>query len=63
MGTMRFGVVRESVRGGADWLDFARRVEDSGIGAGWYQPEYAAAGITSRRPPDAPVRLGAGGPR
>jgi probable F420-dependent oxidoreductase len=28
---LRFGVVAESVAGGADWLDHARRVEDAGV--------------------------------
>ncbi len=31
MSSLRFGVVSESVRQGREWLDFARRVEDSGI--------------------------------
>jgi probable F420-dependent oxidoreductase len=31
MAKLRFGIVRESVRDGREWLDFARRVEDSGI--------------------------------
>ena len=31
MARLRFGVVSESVRDGRAWLDFARRVEDSGI--------------------------------
>jgi probable F420-dependent oxidoreductase len=31
MAKLRFGVVRESVRDGREWLDFARRVEDSGV--------------------------------
>ena len=31
MARLRFGVVSESVREGRAWLDFARRVEDSGI--------------------------------
>lgn len=31
MATLRFGVVSESVPEGRAWLDFARRVEDSGI--------------------------------
>jgi probable F420-dependent oxidoreductase len=31
MAKLRFGVVRESVRDGKEWLDFARRVEDSGV--------------------------------
>jgi hypothetical protein len=35
MGTLRFGVVRESAADGREWLDFARRVEDSGI---WQMP-------------------------
>jgi probable F420-dependent oxidoreductase len=30
-GALRFGVVSESVRVGHGWLDFARRVEDSGV--------------------------------
>jgi probable F420-dependent oxidoreductase len=74
MAKLRFGVVRESVRDGREWLDFARLVGtlvlsndfrhpaivaheaaslhllsggrfELGIGAGWYQPEYDAAGI------------------
>jgi probable F420-dependent oxidoreductase len=31
MAKLRFGVVRESVRDGREWLGFARRVEDSGV--------------------------------
>src|SRR6266516_1636462 len=31
MARLRFGVVSESVRPGQAWLDFARRVEDSGV--------------------------------
>lgn len=43
MGHLRFGVVRESVRDGRDWLDFARRVEDSGIDTLLLRDHFSAA--------------------
>ena len=42
MGTLRFGVVRESVVDGREWLDFARRVEDSGIGTLLLRDHFSA---------------------
>jgi alkanesulfonate monooxygenase SsuD/methylene tetrahydromethanopterin reductase-like flavin-dependent oxidoreductase (luciferase family) len=64
MAKLRLGVVRESVRDGREWLDFARRVEDSGVGtlllrdhfsAGAFGPQFApfsglaaAAAVTTR---------------
>jgi alkanesulfonate monooxygenase SsuD/methylene tetrahydromethanopterin reductase-like flavin-dependent oxidoreductase (luciferase family) len=42
MATLRFGVVSESVREGRAWLDFARRVEDSGIGVLLLRDHFSA---------------------
>jgi hypothetical protein len=35
MAALRFGVVRESVADGREWLDFARRAEDLIARRGW----------------------------
>ena len=64
MAELRFGVVSESVREGRAWLDYARRIEDTGIdvllirdhfSAGAFGPQLApftalaaAAAVTSR---------------
>ncbi len=42
MRTLRFGVVRESVADGREWLDFARRAEDSGIGTLLLRDHFSA---------------------
>src|SRR5215469_9230725 len=42
MAALRFGVVSESVREGRAWLDFARRVEDSGIGVLLLRDHFSA---------------------
>jgi len=42
MAKLRFGVVRESVRDGREWLDFARRVEDSGVGTLLLRDHFSA---------------------
>jgi len=42
MAALRFGVVRESVADGREWLDFARRVEDSGISALLLRDHFSA---------------------
>jgi probable F420-dependent oxidoreductase len=42
MTKLRLGVVRESVRDGREWLDFARRVEDSGVGTLLLRDHFSA---------------------
>jgi len=42
MAKLRLGVVRESVRDGREWLDFARRVEDSGVGTLLLRDHFSA---------------------
>jgi alkanesulfonate monooxygenase SsuD/methylene tetrahydromethanopterin reductase-like flavin-dependent oxidoreductase (luciferase family) len=42
MAKPRLGVVRESVRDGREWLDFARRVEDSGVGTLLLRDHFSA---------------------
>jgi probable F420-dependent oxidoreductase len=43
MAKLRVGIVRESVRDGRDWLDFARQVEDSGVGTLFLRDHFSAA--------------------
>ena len=42
MAELRFGVVRESVADGREWLDFARRAEGSGIGTLLLRDHFSA---------------------
>ena len=51
MGTLRFGVVRESVADGREWLDFARRVEDSGIGTLLLRDHFSAGAFGQQLAP------------
>ena len=65
---MRFGVVSESVREGGAWLDFARRVEDSGVdvlllrdhfSAGAFGQQLAPfSGLAAAAAVTSPPRLG-----
>jgi probable F420-dependent oxidoreductase len=48
---LRFGVVSESVREGRAWLDFARRVEDSGIDVLLLRDHFAAGAFGQQLAP------------
>jgi probable F420-dependent oxidoreductase len=51
MGTLRFGVVRESAADGREWLDFARRVEDNGIGTLLLRDHFSAGAFGQQLAP------------
>jgi probable F420-dependent oxidoreductase len=51
MAALRFGVVRESVADGREWLDFARRVEDSGIGTLLLRDHFSAGAFGQQLAP------------
>lgn len=51
MAALRFGVVRESVTDGREWLDFARRVEDSGIGTLLLRDHFSAGAFGQQLAP------------
>lgn len=51
MGTVRLGVVRESVADGREWLDFARRAEDGGIGTLLLRDHFSAGAFGQQLAP------------
>ncbi|HTZ25251.1 MAG TPA: TIGR03621 family F420-dependent LLM class oxidoreductase [Streptosporangiaceae bacterium] len=51
MAALRFGVVRESVADGREWLDFARQVEDSGIGTLLLRDHFSAGAFGQQLAP------------
>src|ERR1700733_13895730 len=51
MAALRFGVVRESVSDGREWLDFARRAEDSGIGTLLLRDHFSAGAFGQQLAP------------
>jgi probable F420-dependent oxidoreductase len=51
MAALRFGVVRESVADGREWLDFARRAEDSGIGTLLLRDHFSAGAFGQQLAP------------
>ena len=51
MAKLRFGIVRESVRDGREWLDFARRAEDGGIGTLLLRDHFSAAAFGQQLAP------------
>jgi probable F420-dependent oxidoreductase len=51
MTKLRFGIVRESVRDGREWLDFARRAEDGGIGTLLLRDHFSAAAFGQQLAP------------
>lgn len=51
MAELRFGIVRESVRDGREWLDFARRAEDSGIGVLLLRDHFSAGAFGQQLAP------------
>jgi probable F420-dependent oxidoreductase len=51
MAALRFGVVRESAADGREWLDFARRVEDSGIGTLLLRDHFSAGAFGQQLAP------------
>src|SRR5580693_9876568 len=51
MAALRFGVVRESVADGLEWLDFARRAEDSGIGTLLLRDHFSAGAVGQQLAP------------
>ena len=51
MAALRFGVVRESVADGREWLDFARRVEDSGISTLLLRDHFSAGAFGQQLAP------------
>src|SRR5438477_11346795 len=51
MARLRFGVVSESVRPGQAWLDFARRVEDSGVDTLLLRDHFSAAAFGQQLAP------------
>jgi probable F420-dependent oxidoreductase len=48
---LRFGIIGESVRQGGAWLDFARRVEDSGIDALLLRDHFSAGAFGQQLAP------------
>jgi probable F420-dependent oxidoreductase len=51
MAALRFGVVSESVREGRGWLDFARQVEDSGVGVLLLRDHFSAGAFGQQLAP------------
>lgn len=51
MTALRFGVVRESAGDGREWLDFARRAEDSGIGTLLLRDHFSAGAFGQQLAP------------
>ena len=51
MAALRFGVVRESVSDGREWLDFARRAEDSGISTLLLRDHFSAGAFGQQLAP------------
>ena len=51
MAKLRFGIVRESVRDGREWLEFARRAEDGGIGTLLLRDHFSAAAFGQQLAP------------
>jgi probable F420-dependent oxidoreductase len=50
-GTVRFGVVNESVPGGPEWLDHVRRVEDAGIDVFLLRDHFSAGAFGQQLAP------------
>ena len=53
---LRFGIVSESVRQGRAWLDYARQIEDAGIGVLLIRDHFSAAATGSACPTWSPTR-------
>lgn len=51
MAKLRFGIVRESAPDGREWLDYARRAEDSGIGTLLLRDHFAAGAFGQQLAP------------
>src|SRR5215469_5439114 len=51
MTAIRFGVVSESVREGRAWLDFARQLEDSGVGVLLLRDHFSAGAFGQQLAP------------
>src|SRR4051812_33472649 len=64
---LRFGIVSESVRPGRAWLDYARQLEDAGIGVLLIRDHFSAGAVCPQQgafsPPGPPAPGGTPPPR